>query len=431
MKNTARAVASVGSLFGALLAAQAHGEGFEFGLRAGGNYSDNVERVATDETSSASAIVGVDFNGQRETGRLQYDVFGNLEYQHYFEDGVDSETFGQMFATSSYAIVPERFIWGLSGSFDQTRNNLLRPVAPENMDDVITLSTGPQWIMRYGSALESTLEGHYVVADYSDRPFDSDTAGGSLVFGRRLSTNRFIGLGGSFDQVDYDDDTLASQDFDRREIFLRLNAQGARTSIDLDAGYSEVEGDTFDDDGPMFRLRATRELTGALSAFLNFNQVFPTSGGATFSPESPPQLGTDSSVLTGGPRKTQDIGAGLQVDARRTNATLSFVMREEEELESSLEREFDVITATGTYAFAPRASFTLFARFSDEEIVGIQSEEQIYGGRINFLIGRMTSISLRLEHRNRDSDAADGEYEESLAGLYLRYGGSTGAEGWR
>jgi hypothetical protein len=431
MKTSGGLAAAACAAFGVSLATGAQAQEFEFGLRAGGNYSDNVERVPTGETSSASGIVGVDFNGQRDTGRLLYDVFGNLEYQHFFEDDVDAETFGQAYATTSYAIVPERFIWGLSGSFDQTRSNLLRPVAPENLDDVITLSTGPQWTMRFGNSLESTLEGHYIVADYSERPFDSDTAGGSLVFGRRQGATRFIGFGGSFDQVDYDDDTLASQDFERREVFVRVNAQGARTTLDVDAGYSEVEGDTFDDDGPMFRVSATRELTGALSAFLNFNQLFPTSGGATFSPGAPPQLGTDSSVLTGGPRKVQNIGAGLQMRARRTDASLSFVMREEEDLETSVQRDFDVITASGTYSFAPRASFTLYARFSDEDVVGVESDEEIYGGRLNFQIGRLTSLSLRLENRSRDSDVPEGEYEENLAGLFLRYGGSTGAEGWR
>jgi hypothetical protein len=431
MKTSGRLAAAACSAFGVLLATGAQAEGFEFGLRAGGNYSDNVQRVPTGETSSASGIVGVDFSGERETGRLLYDVFGNLEYQHFFDDEVDAETYGQMYATSSYAIVPESFVWGLSGSFDQTRSNLLRPVAPENLDDVITLSTGPQWTMRFGKSLESTLEGHYIVADYSERPFDSDTAGGSLVFGRRQGATRFIGFGGSFDQVDYDDDTLASQDFERREVFVRVNAQGARTTLDVDAGYSEVEGDTFDDDGPMFRVNATRELTGSLSAFLRFNQLFPTSGGATFSPDSPPQLGTDSSVLTGGPRKIRDTGAGLQLRARRTDASLSFVLREEEDLETSVQRDFEVITASGTYSFAPRASFSLYVRFSDEDVVGVDSEEQTYGGRLNFQIGRLTSLSLRIENRSRDSDVPEGEYEENLAGLFLRYGGSTGAEGWQ
>ena len=125
------------------------------------------------------------------------------------------------------------------------------------------------------------------------------------------------------------------------------------------------------------------------------------------------------------------MGIGLQANARRTDAVVSYVLREEEELETQLRRDYEVITASGTYSFLPRASFTLFARFTNEEVVGVESDEQIYGGRLNFLIGRLTSISLRLEHRNRDSDAPDGEYEENLAGLYLRYGNATGAEGWR
>jgi hypothetical protein len=64
-------------------------------------------------------------------------------------------------------------------------------------------------------------------------------------------------------------------------------------------------------------------------------------------------------------------------------------------------------------------------------VVGVDSEEQTYGGRLNFQIGRLTSLSLRIENRSRDSDVPEGEYEENLAGLFLRYGGSTGAEGWQ
>jgi len=414
-----------------LAAADAAADELAFGLRAGGNYSDNVERVAVDETSSSSAIVGLDLNAQREAGRLLYDVFGNVEYQDFFEDDIDAETFGQLYATSSYAFVPERFVWGLSGSFDQTRRDLLRPVAPGNVDDVYTLSTGPQWTMRFGSALESTLEAHYMLADYGEQPFDSDTVGGSLIFGRRQSAQRFIGLGASVDQVSYTSDDTLADDFDRIEYFLRINAQGARTALDMDLGYSEVESDSFDDDGPVFRLHATRTLTPALSAFFDFVQEYPTSGGASFSAESPPQLGTDSSVLTGAPRKSRDSELVLQVRSRRTEALVSYTAREEEELETGAQRDFDVFTASATYSFAPRASLTLYGRLTDEDVVAIQSDETIYGGRINLRLGRLTTVSLRIEQRSRDSDDPLAEFDETAGGLYLRYGSPSGAEGWR
>ena len=432
MKTSQRLFAGLSFPALAILAAGgARAEGFQFGVRAGGNYSDNALRVPEDETSASSGIVGIDFSGQKETGRLRYDAFGNVEYQHFFDDDVDDETYGQAVATSSYAFVPDRFLWSLSGSYGQTRANLLRPVAPGNVDDVITLSTGPQVTLRFANSLEATLEGHYVVADYSEEPFDSDTVGGSLLFGRRVSAQGFLGIGGSVDEVSYDFEAPGLEDFDRNELFLRFNARGARTTLDLDAGYTTAKGDTFDQDGPLFRLHGTRQLTPGLSAYADFVQEFPTSSGASFAPGSPPQLGTDSSVLTGGPRKSRDAGIGLQLESGRTDARLGYVLRKEEELESGDRRDIDVVRLSGTYLFAPRASFTLFASFSDEEVEAVEADEQIYGGRLSFQLGRLTSLSVRLEHRNRDSDALNGSYEENAGGIFLRYGDATGAEGWR
>jgi len=409
----------------------ARGDELNFGLRAGANYSDNVERVPTNETASSSGIVGVDLVAQRETGRFLYDVFGNVEYQHFFEENVESQTYGQVRAGASYAIVPERFIWGLSGSFDQTRSDLLRPVTPGNLDDVLTFSTGPQWTVRFASALEGTLEGHYVVADYREQPFDSDTLGASAVFGRRPSTLSFIGLGASADQVTYDSDDPQAEDFDRTEVFLRFNAEGVRTTVELDAGYAEIDGETFKDDGPMFRLQATRKLTPVLQGFADYRQEFPTSGGATFSPDSPPQLGTDASVLTGGPRKIEAAELGFRLRATRTEGLLSYLAREEAAIDNARRRDFEVLTASGTYFFAPRASITLFARFTDEEVSGVSSDEQQFGGRISVRLGRLTSINLRVEHRTRDSDNIDGNFAETSGGLFLRYGSPDGAQGWR
>lgn len=431
MKHSQRLAAIWGcAALGVASSGIADAQEFQFGIRAGANHSDNVLRVPENETSASSGILGVDFSGQKDSGRLQYNTFGNIEYQQFFEDDVDDETYGQAIATASYAFVPDRFLWNLAGTYGQTRPDLLRPVAPGNVDDVITLSTGPQANLRFGSNLEATVEGHYIVADYDQQPFDSDTVGGSVVFGRRFSAQGFLGVGGSVDEVSYDVDAPTLEDFDRTEVFVRFNARGARTTLDLEGGYAKVEGDTFDEGGPMFRLHATRELTPSLSAYADFVQEFPTSSGATFAPGSPPQLGTDGSVLTGGPRKNRDAGIGLQFNSGRTDARLGYVLRKEEILETAIQRDIDVIVASGTYLFAPRASFTLIARLADEDVEGVQSDEKTYGARFNIQLGRVTSLSLRVERRDRDSDALNGNYEETAAGIYLRYGNAAGGGAW-
>jgi hypothetical protein len=417
----------LGALLLAAVAPCASADELQFGVRAGANYSDNVERVPVDETSTGAMVAGFDVTALRETGRLTYDAFGSVEYQDYIDSDVESETFGQMFGRVAYGFVPDRFLWRLSGSYDQARQDLLRPLAPGNLENITTLSTGPQLTLMLGRALESTIEGHYTVADYSERPFDSDTTGGSLVVGHRPHSNLFIGLGGSADKMDYKEEVPQVQDFDRREFFLRLSARGARTDINLDAGYSEAKGETFDEDGPTIRLDATRELTRALSGFVRYTYGFPTSAGAAFTPDEPLDVDADPSVLTGGPRQSEDAEIGLEWFTGRTDASLRYIAREEVALDTDVERSFDIFAASLSRSLTPRASLGLTVRYSDESLEGIASDEQRYGLNFSVRVGRLLSIVFGLEHSTRDSDAPQGNYSENSGGIFLRYGTSARA----
>lgn len=411
-----------GCVLASMLAGPAQGDELHVGLRAGGSYSDNVRRVSTDEEGSGAALIGIDLGGRREEGRLLYDLLGDVERQFYMGSDAEDQTYGTLRALTSYGFVPGRFDWRLSGSYDQTRRDLLRPVAPGNLENVITLSTGPQWNVRLGDSFESTLEAHYSTADYSERPFDSSTTGGSVIVGRRLSANSFVGFGASADDISYDEAASSALDFDRREYFLRLNAEGVRTEIELDAGYSEVDGNSFSNSGPMARINVDRRLTPTLSGFAGYTKGFPTSEGAAFTPSRLADLGTDSSVLTGAPRKTESAEIGLDMQANRTDATVSFIRREETRLGVDAQRKFNDVRASFTRAVAPRANVTLFARYTKEDVTNVNADEQVYGLGFNVRLGRLLALNFRAQYRERDSDDAAGSFDETSGGLFLRYG---------
>jgi hypothetical protein len=406
------------------VAAPARGDEFRYGLKAGGNYSDNLERVQTNEQSTSAAVAGLDVRAAREAGRLLYDAFGNLEYQHYLDSNADDQTFGQVSGRASYALIPGRFIWGLSGTFDQVRQDLLRPIAPSNLEDVTTLSTQPQLNLRLGTALDATLEAHYTIADYSERPFDSDTVGGSTIVGWRSSARGYVGLGVSGDKVSYTNEGASGADFDRREYFLRFTADGMRTDLQIDAGYSTIEGDNFDGDGPMARARVTRRLTPSLSAIAAYTREFPTSARAAFTPAVAEDSGVDPSVLTGAPRESESAELGLNWQAGRTATSLSYVRRDETPLEAVTTRNFDDLHGSVTRFMGSRSSLTLFASFIEEDFDGTNATEEIYGGRVNLNLGRLLILTLGIGHRTRDSDDPTGSYTETHGGLYLRYGSS-------
>ncbi len=415
------------SVLGLAVSTPVFGADLEYGVRLGGSYSDNLQRTADDEQSAGAAVAGVDLRGQRSSGRLRYDVFGDMQYWDYFESGVDSQEFGQLSAQFSYGIVPETFEWMLSGAFDQVREDLLRPAAPSNVENVVTLSTGPRWRLRFGDTFEGLVEGHYTTADYSERAFDSETLGGLLTLGRRLSERSFFGLGAAFDDVSYESDLgVSAPDFERREYFLRVDTEGVRTRFQADAGYAQVSGANISEGGPMARLRATRKLTPFVSAFVGYTREFPTSSGAAFTPERPSEgIADDPSVLTGAPRETQSMDVGLTLARPRTGASLIYGHHRELELVvPAEERTFDSLHASFTHYITPRSSVSLFGVYSREKlsVTGGDSNETFYGGQLNVPLGRKLGLDVRVEHRRRDSDTAIGSYSELSGGIFLRYG---------
>ncbi len=430
--NASRALCTAITL---ALSAAAAGAELDYGLLAGASYSDNVLRASSNEQSSAAAVVGFDLRGSRTTGRLLYDVFADVEYRDYTEDGVDSQEYGRLIALGSYAIVPERFEWLLSGSFDQMRESLLRPAAIGNLENVTTLSTGPRFTVTMDT-FEVQTEAHYTLASYSERNFDSATAGGVLTLGRRVSERSYIGAGASYDDVTYDVPRGAiAPDYERSEYFVRLRTEGARTEFEADAGYTQISGDGFEDDGPMARARLTRRLTPFVSGFLGYTQVFSTSADATFTPTpSDGALFGDASTLSGGPREYSSSEVGLVMSRTRTTATLTYARRAESTVgPREDDRNYDELSASLTRLITTRSSFGVYGTYTDEQLEGVlvdpfgppidaDASELMFGTNLQLALGRALSLEVRAEYRDRDSDVVGGSYKELSGGIFLRYG---------
>lgn len=421
---------SVAGIALAVFGVSAQAAELDYGIHAGASYSDNVLRTELDPQSSGAAAVGFDLRTVRDTGRLRYDVYGDVEYRDYFESNIDSQEFGRFIAQTSYAFVPETFDWMLYGSFDQVREDLLRPLAPENLEDVITGSTGPRLTLAFGSGFELQAEAHYTIANYSERDFDNETVGAIMNLGRRLSERSYFGLGASYDDVSYDvAPGLTSPDYERREYFLRFVTEGARTRFEADAGYSEISAAELEDNGPMARMRLTRRLTPYVSGFIAYTREFPTSSGAAFTPE--PEQGDlieDPSVLTAGPRQNQSGELGLTMTRPRTSAAIVYARRKEAGLGTAQDRDFDELSASFTRSITTRSSFGLYGLYTKEKLedvtsaTEVDSDEMVFGSNLHLAFGRGLGVEFRVEYRERDSDVASGSYEELSGGIFLRYG---------
>src|SRR6478609_6226117 len=194
-------------LFGAALAAGAGsalaaGSGYE--LRGGVTYSDNVLRSAPgNEIDSGTVFVGLQVFNARPEGRLRYDVSVDLGYYEYLEVDVDQNLQGRATLEGTYDIVPETFSWNAGVAYDQIRQDLLRPVAPDNVEGVMRFWTGPSLRARIAEHTQAVLSGNIAYVDYADRDYDNEVVGGRFEILHQSSPRISVGPGISYDHQSY------------------------------------------------------------------------------------------------------------------------------------------------------------------------------------------------------------------------------------
>jgi len=431
--NLVRVLAICGSLIalGANAAEEEPG-GLEYTLRVGGAYSDNVVRSPSPlEEGAGSVAFGGELRGSRPTGRFKYDVGGEImryEYLDYYNGG---ETFGRGVASGSYDFSPEHFTWNGRIDFDQFRADLFQPLAPGNAQDVVTMSTGPSLRAQLFGALDSQLDVVYERAYYEGNTVDSQTVGGDLELGRRRGPQSRYGLGASFDDVSYMGGPLvgAVLDFQRSEVFLYGHFAGARTQLSIEAGYTQAEGNTFDDDGPMGNLRLTRQMSPSLSAYLGYRHEIPTS--QTAPNVSDPTVGgggvANNSVVTSSPREAWRGEAGFTYVGPRSEGEIGFYHLDERSFIQALgDHTYDELRARVTRRFTPNSYGMIYAAYSREEFTAFAQEfdELKAGAQYAHNLTRSTALEVRIEYRDRDGDTNDSSYSEFSGGLFLTYTGS-------
>lgn len=410
----------------------------EYALLGGATHSDNIERLPDGTAYSASAaVVGFEARGERPVGRLRYDIAADVSFFEYFEGDADSEILGRAMFLGAYDFVPDVFSWNASLAYDQIREDILRPLAPGNLDDQLGLSTGPALRVRLSSVVEALLEGRYSRLAYGGDILldDSETVGGRAMLVRRANPRSLLALGVSYDDVSYLGGSGAGLfDFDRQEAFARVGLEGVRTDVTLEAGYAEISGRGTDDSDVMLRARLSRRLAPSLSGFLNAIREFPTSIPAALS-EDPTFSGGgpyDSSVLTQGPRLTTRVESGLRLEQPRTRAELAYARNKEDGRSAGVGvRHYDEVRGSVARRFTPRVDGSLYGVLTDEKFSGVAGtfDERLLGARFGVLLGRALSVSLLVEHRKREGPVPTGEYSELAGGIFLRYAGEIGGAG--
>jgi hypothetical protein len=348
--------------------------------------SDNILRTSNNEEDENIASAGLQFSFDQQSSKLQADAVADLAYFDYRDDTFDSQLVGNFAGNATFAFVPERFQWVISDNFGQVLRDPFEPATPDNDENLNYFTTGPDVTFAFGSQTRLRLGGRYSLTSYEDSPFDSDSVAGQLALIRLLSKSSSISLNGRVEQVDYEERALDA-DYDQDDAYVRYEAQGARTHLGLDAGYSRIDQDAAADSqgGLLLRLDVSRRISGASVIMLTGGREFASSGSAFAASQG---------------------AAGVSLSAAPGRQTVQPFTN-------------DYVTLAWNYS-RNRTGLSLFGSRNDEsyeEAPTLDQKITRYGVQVSRELSQSMSLSFNGNRASASFDQPGGDYDEDTAGL--------------
>ena len=422
-----RAAALAVTAVTAAFAGSAAAGNFDWQINAGGAHSDNITRVVENEVEEDIANAGVRFSFDEQTRKIKTDLVGSFDYQKFLDDTYDDDLVGNFVGNLEIEFVPERFSWSVADNFGQVLADPLLPATPLNSENINFFATGPDVTFAFGSQNRLKLAGRYQMTDYEESPFDSTTTLGEIGFARILSSVNTLSLNARYQQVDYDTNDFGS-DYDQSDAFVRYEANGARTSISADLGYTELQRDVGEDsDGELLRLDASRQISPSSRLSLLAGREFANSGSAFAALQGNGTINLDPTVGRATPEPFLRNHATLawMFQRRATTLSLRFGYEDQDyEFVDALDQTFT--TLGGFYrrdlSAATNVTFDA-ARYKGEfRIGGGEYTDTIGGVAFNWGATRTITLSLSYRYADRDGDAVTGSYTENRIWFSIGFG---------
>lgn len=397
-------------------------------LEAGVGRSDNIARTATNEIEEDIATAGLQFSLDHVTPRLEADLIGDFAYYDYLDDTYDSEVLGNFTGNATFNVIRDRLQWVVADNFGQVLTDPFEPATPDNREQINYFTTGPNIVMGFGSQTRLRLGARYSITTYEDSPFDSDSVLGEIELSRMLSSASSLGLSARAQQVEYDEAALDA-DYDQSEAFLRYHAEGVRTVLTVDAGYTEIDQEAADDSqsGLLLRLDVTRRLSASSTLALGLGREFSSSGAAFASTQAVTGVGLGATPgrQTVDPFTNEYVTLGWSYERNRTGFDL-FGSWNDQSYESDPLFDQSLSTLSGSIYrdFSTRLRVQLGASYAEADFEEPNSnyEEISANATVSWRLSRSLSIGLTYDHFDRTSDIPDGGYKENRYWLSLTYG---------
>jgi hypothetical protein len=409
-------------LLALLGAAHARTEAAElrFGVDVGAGYSDNITLVRDNRKNETMGLLGGELYLQQKTRRTDTTISAQAEYLEYFDDTYDGELNAMLIGLGRYELIEDRLIWSVEDNLGQVKRSPEAANTPDNRELVNYFTTGPDLIIPLTRRIHFALGGRYSNVYYEDSDAGSDRTREDAALVLSLSEATRVSVHGVAEQVSYDDETV-NEDYDREEVYIRYALHGGRTSLSMDAGYTQVEGDTFKSDSFLGRIEARRQLSESASLRVEIGRDMSDAANS---------LRQLQGIIPDDVHPVQEAGPFVNTygtvawewSRRRTTISLVASYFDEE-----YEREdFDRTRLVGSLVFvrhlSNKSSLRFDTSYSNQEFDLTGHEFGDFRGSLTLdqRLGRRTHLSIQFVRYERLDDIRANEYSENQA--WIRFG---------
>jgi len=400
----------------------------DYRVSVGAGESDNVRRVPTNETDETIATAGLAFAYDDHSPRLRADITGDFAYYDYLQNTYDSEVVGNLYADTAFALVPERILWSISDQFGQTLTDPFLPATADNRENINYFSTGPDFLMGLGSQMRLRLGARYALINYEELPLNSTNTSGQLALIREISDRSSMSLNANMQQIRYDEESL-NADFDQLETYLRYEAQGSRTNLTVDGGFSQLDRKASDDTegGALLRVDASRRISGSSVVSLGIGREFSTSAGAFASEQGITNVGLGSAPgrQTADPFTLDHLMVGWNFNRNVTGLALTTSWSKRSyENSPELDQTMTTFSARFRRELSATTSLEVSTAFTgvSNEPPAADYDDLSAGVSFSWRLTRNLTLDVDYDFSNRRSDAAPTEYTENRLWVTIGFG---------
>lgn len=209
-----------------------------FRASATATYSDNPERTATGESSTAvDGLVGLRIAHQSSELLVDADL-AELR-REYVEGNLPSETIPNGYLNLLAGPAAGVFNWTVLDNFGQISSEPFAALIVGDRQNVNILSTGPNLRVPLDSQDHFDLTARYGRDTFSDSTLDDQNYKGQAQLTHDIGPASQLGLGYSYQRIDFRD--VALGDAVLTEAYGKYALAGARTYIVLEAGVDQFK----------------------------------------------------------------------------------------------------------------------------------------------------------------------------------------------